>query len=400
MAVKNSSADALGNYNLLEKVGEGSMGTVYRAAHWMTQEIVAVKVLPANLARKATFVKRFEQEFRLASKLHHPHVVRVLEYSGSGPEPYLVMEFIDGVSVGERLEKKGRMSEGEAVNLIVQVSEGLHHAHGLGLLHRDVKPDNILLTRDGVAKLADLGLAKEIDTAAELTRTGAGLGTPNFMAPEQFRNAKHADVRCDVYSLGATLYQMISGELPFGHGDPVRIMMRKLGNDLTPLRKLAPHVSERTEQAILRAMNPDPELRQASCQEFVDDLQGRPAGDLSAQGDGLRRSGLHGSNSMTRALIQERLAERAAQQAAAAAAEQAPDSSARETLPETHGPSMALRSASYLPQVNVAAPPAAAPVQRAEPASDTFKGWQVAVIIALTAVATLILSQMLFPFLK
>jgi serine/threonine protein kinase len=276
MALQHSagSLGTLGNYDLLEKVGEGSMGTVYRAAHWVTKEIVAVKVMPSHVARKPLLLKRFEQEFRLANRVQHPNVVRVLEYNGQEREPYLVMEFVEGASLGERLERQGRMAEEEALRLVLQVGEGLQHAHEVGLLHRDVKPDNILVTTDGVAKLTDLGLGKQVDATAELTRTGAGLGTPNFMPPEQFRDAKHADIRCDVYSLAATLYQMITGELPFGQGDPVRIMTRKLNNELTPIRQLAPEVSAQTEAAILRAMDPDPHRRTATCRAFLADLQG------------------------------------------------------------------------------------------------------------------------------
>ncbi len=277
-----ASLGTLGNYDLLEKVGEGSMGTVYRAMHWTTKEIVAIKVMPSHVARKPLLLKRFELEFRIANRVHHPNVVRVLEYSGQGPEPFLVMEFVEGASLGERLEAQGRLTEEEALRLTIQVGEGLRCAHDLGLLHRDVKPDNILVTREGNAKLADLGLGKEVDSDGELTRTGAGLGTPNFMAPEQFRNAKHADARCDVYSLAATLYQMLTAELPFGVGDPVRIMMRKLNGELKPVRQVVAEVSARTEAALLRAMDPDPQRRTPTCREFLDDLLGRrviPASD-------------------------------------------------------------------------------------------------------------------------
>ncbi|HYT89267.1 MAG TPA: serine/threonine-protein kinase [Gemmataceae bacterium] len=411
MAVKNAVGDVLGNYNLLEKVGEGSMGTVYKASHWVSHEIVAVKVMPASIARKASLVKRFEQEFRLASMVDHPNVVRALEYNGAGAEPYLVMEFVDGVSLGDRIEKHGRIPEGEAVCLIGQVSEGLHYAHSLGLLHRDIKPDNILVTRDGAAKLTDLGLAKEVDAAIELTRTGSGLGTPNFMAPEQFRNAKHADVRCDVYSLGATLYQMIAGELPFGHGDPVRIMMRKLNNELTPLRKLAPFVSERTERAIQRAMNPEPGLRQASCQEFLEELVGRPSSPPAtgrSSGVHQRPVGLRTTDRVPRAQIDARLAEDHTPRLTVAAADTS--RSGVPTLPAIEGmgaeptvpaqtPGTPLRSARYLPP---GPPPAPAPVPAVPaPAGDGSRdGWKTGLLILVTAAITLTLSQVLFALFK
>src|SRR5262249_1895322 len=143
-----------------------------------------------------------------------------LDYGDNGDTPYLVMEFVEGESLGQKLEREGRMPEVDSIRIIAQVAQGLHRAHKNGLIHRDVKPDNILVTPDGVAKLADLGLVKEADTDLNLTKTGRGLGTPHFMAPEQFRNAKNADVRCDIYSLGATLYMMVTGELPFKSNGP------------------------------------------------------------------------------------------------------------------------------------------------------------------------------------
>jgi serine/threonine protein kinase len=155
------------------------------------------------------------------------------------------------------------------------VAQGLYRAHKQGLIHRDVKPDNILVTPTGEAKLADLGLVKEVDAELNLTKTGRGLGTPHFMAPEQFRNAKNADIRCDIYSLGATLYQMVTGELPFKSTGPLDAWMKKMQNDLVPPRQLVPDLSDRVDWAIRRAMSPEPDKRPASCREFVEDLIGQ-----------------------------------------------------------------------------------------------------------------------------
>src|SRR5262249_34870638 len=144
--------------------------------------------------------------------------------------PYLVMEFVEGETLGQRIEREGRLTEDEAIRVIAQVAQGLQKAHRLGLVHRDVKPDNILLTRDGQAKLTDLGLVKDADSDLNLTRTGRGLGTPIFMAPEQFRRAKDADARCDIYSLAATLYMMVTGTLPFEACGPLDAWMKKINN--------------------------------------------------------------------------------------------------------------------------------------------------------------------------
>jgi serine/threonine protein kinase len=199
------------------------------------------------------------------------------------------MELVEGVALGDKLEKHGRLGEDEALRILAQVAHGLHRAHRQGLIHRDIKPDNILVTADGKAKLTDLGLAKDSDAGGGLTRTGRGLGTPVFMAPEQFRDAKNASIRCDVYSLAATLYQMVTGHLPFDAEDPIETMKRKLRNELTPPRRLAPGLSARTDAAIMRAMSADPEQRPASCREFVEDLlgqRGRPGSEYAVLGKG------------------------------------------------------------------------------------------------------------------
>ncbi|MCS7161679.1 MAG: protein kinase, partial [Gemmatales bacterium] len=207
--------------------------------------------------------------------------------------PYIVMELVEGESLGQRVERLGRLPEAEAVAYSVQVAQGLHQAHRQGIIHRDVKPDNILVDSRGQAKLADLGLVKDLDADLNLTRTGRGLGTPHFMAPEQFRNAKNADVRCDVYSLGATLYMLVTGQLPFRGCSPLDAWIRKIHNDLPSPRQLRADLSERVDWAIRRAMSADPDKRPADCREFVEDLSGqrmREAGPFfepieSPQGD-------------------------------------------------------------------------------------------------------------------
>ena len=275
-----------GPYEIVEKVAEGGMGSVYRARRREgAGDFLAIKIMPAHMAGNPVLVKRFEQEFRAASRLDHPNIVRALDYGETNGVPYLVMEFVEGESLGQRLQRDGRISETEAIRIVAQVAQGLHRAHKMGLVHRDVKPDNVMVTPDGTAKLADLGLVKEVDTDLNLTRTGRGLGTPHFMAPEQFRNAKNADQRADIYSLGATLYMMVTGELPFKSSGPLDAWMKKMHNELTPPRKLVPGLSERVDWAIRRAMSADPEARPNSCREFVEDLTGKSTKRLPASGD-------------------------------------------------------------------------------------------------------------------
>ncbi len=264
----------IGKYDLLVKVAEGGMGAVYKARHQETGQVVALKVVPPDATRTPLLLKRFEQEFKAASLIDHPNVVKAIDYCGAGPSPFLVMEFVEGETIGQRVERDGPVPEEEAVRLIGQVCDGLHRAHKQGLIHRDVKPDNVMVTPDGVAKLTDLGLVKDLEAELNLTRTGRGLGTPHFMAPEQFRNAKNADVRCDVYSLGATLYMMVTGAVPFAKTTPLECWMRKVKGDFPAPKELAPHLSDRVNRAICRAMSPKPDLRPASCREFMEDLTG------------------------------------------------------------------------------------------------------------------------------
>ncbi len=276
---------AIGKYEILEKIAEGGMGTVYKGRHATTGEVVAIKVVPPHMSSNSVMLKRFEQEFKAARGLDHPNIVRAIEFGHDGNLYYMVMEYVDGPSLGQRIEREGAIPENEARQIMVQIAQALHLAHNRKLIHRDVKPDNILLTLDGQAKLADLGLVKEIETDLNLTRTGRGLGTPHFMSPEQFRNAKNADERCDIYSLGATLYMAVTGELPFKLCGPLEAWMKKINNDIRPPRSIVPTLSERMDWAIRRAMSAERLDRPADCREFVEDLTGRASRRSIAKSD-------------------------------------------------------------------------------------------------------------------
>jgi serine/threonine protein kinase len=202
----------------------------------------------------------------------------MLDCGSDGGTLYLVMEYVAGQDLWQRIENAGRLPEAEAVEIITQAARGLHEAHKHGIIHRDVKPDNILVTPDGRAKLTDLGLIKDLEGNLELTRTRTGLGTPNFIAPEQFTEARQADVRCDIYALGATLYMAVTGELPFKGRSLAATLKKKLNNDLVPPRQLVPELSERVEWTIRRALQGDPQRRYASCLEFIQALTGEDTG--------------------------------------------------------------------------------------------------------------------------
>jgi serine/threonine protein kinase len=262
----------IGSYELLELVGKGGMGTVFRA-RGRGGAITAVKILASHLTQNDVLRTRFYLEAKLAMSLDHPNIVRAIYVGEDQGRHYLVMEFIDGESVSKRLQRDGVIPEKEAIPIIVAVARALEKAHREGLVHRDVKPDNILLTRDGQTKLTDLGLAKKAEIDLDLTRTGKGLGTPHFMAPEQFRNAKSVDARSDLYSLAATLYVMISGKLPFRGDGPLDTFMKKSKNLFTPIDQICPQVASRTLRVIHTSMCADPDKRPSSAKAVADYLE-------------------------------------------------------------------------------------------------------------------------------
>jgi serine/threonine protein kinase len=265
----------IGGYEILEKIGHGASGTVYKGKDALTGKVLAIKVVSGTVANHPVARLRFAQECKIARKLDHPHMVRVFDYGLDGNKPYLVMEYVDGESLRARIERKGRLPEAEAVRLIGQVGQALHWAHRRKIIHRDVKPDNVLLTRDGKAKLSDLGVVKDLDSDEALTQGATCLGTPQFMAPEQFRDARSVGPVSDVYALAATLYVAVTGEMPFTSRSAralVTIFKKKVANDLTPPRVLVPELSERVESAILRAMRADQKQRPASVLAFLESL--------------------------------------------------------------------------------------------------------------------------------
>lgn len=262
------------DYDVLEQLGEGGMGVVCKGRHQATGRAVAIKFIAADLVDNFEVAQRFEQEYRIASKLDHPNIVQVLGFGRMPDVMYLIMEYVAGPSLGQHLESHGPLPEAEAIALITQLAQALDFAHQRWMIHRDVKPDNILLPENGPAKLTDFGLVKDLIGDRHLTQPLSTLGTTHFMAPEQSYDAKRVDHRCDIYSLGATLYMALTGKKPFANSRSIADMMQQMmqGN-CTPARHLVPQLSEEVDATIRRAMNPDPAQRPASCAEFVQSLK-------------------------------------------------------------------------------------------------------------------------------
>ena len=266
-AVKTARLPAAARYEFGEPIGSGGVGTVYRARDRQTGQRVAVKVLRTKVSDNPTVHQRFAREFRAATQLEHPNIVRALDMGTDGTLSFLVYELVEGESLGDRVESKGPLPEGEAVRVTTQIAQALHYAHLRLVIHRDVKPDNILVLPDGRAKLTDFGLAKDYNCDEELTRHATGLGTPNYMAPEQFADAKSVGPRSDVYSLAATLYAVVTGILPFAAKTSFAILVKK-EREIPSVRAKNPALSERLDAAIRHALQPEPKDRPRSCLEF------------------------------------------------------------------------------------------------------------------------------------
>lgn len=269
----DKAATTLGDYKLLKKLGQGGMGAVYKAQHSRLERIVAIKVLAKELASKEAYVQRFQREAKVMLKADHPNILRCFDVNHDKGFHFIVMEFVDGGSVEGWLKKLGKFSIGDAMHIILKTAEGLQHAHDKSLIHRDIKPDNILLTKDGIVKVADLGLAKDTDEDTSLTKTGAGAGTPIYMAPEQARDVKHVDARVDIYALGVMMYVFLTGRAPFEGNTLVELISAKEKGKFDPIRKHNDEVPSKIDLIVDKMLSKDPKFRYASCQEVIDELE-------------------------------------------------------------------------------------------------------------------------------
>jgi len=273
----------LGGCRLTEQIARGGMGLIFKACQLNLNRTVAVKILSEDLSRDNNFVERFVEEARSAAQLNHHNIVHINDVGEQDGIFYFTMEYVDGENLKSVLQRKTVLTVERSLAIALQVCGALRHAHERGIIHRDIKPENIMITSDGVVKLADLGLAKRIETSdGGLTKAGSIFGTPYYMAPEQAKNFSDVDQRSDIYSLGVSLYKMMSGKVPFDGRSPIEIMVKAFDGKRPPLRSLRKGIPEEVESIIDRMMARSPEDRYQEIGEVLDDIK-KVLGTLSNQ---------------------------------------------------------------------------------------------------------------------
>jgi serine/threonine-protein kinase len=266
-------------YQILGKIGAGAMAVVYRARQLSLNRDVAIKVLPKRFTENKDYVERFYKEGQAAGKLNHPNIVQAVDVGEAGGYHYFVMEFVEGKTLYDDLAAGKVFGEQEALGIIIQVAEALRHAHSMGLIHRDVKPKNIMINKEGIVKLADMGLARETtDIEAAKTEKGKAYGTPYYISPEQIRGEMDIDGRADIYGLGATFYHLVTGRVPYMADDPVEVMKKHLKDELVPPDHINTSLSGGSSEVIEVMMAKNRDERYGNIDELLVDLKAVRAG--------------------------------------------------------------------------------------------------------------------------
>lgn len=257
-------------YEILERIGTGGMAVVYKAKCHRLNRLVAIKILKSDLAQNEEFRRRFNAESQAVAQLSHPNIVSVYDVSRGGDMEYIVMELIDGITLKQYMEKRGQLNWRESLHFITQIMRGLSHAHSRGIIHRDIKPQNIMVLRDGSVKVADFGIACLADSAQTLTQEA--LGSVHYISPEQARGDR-PDARSDIYSSGVVLYEMLTGRLPFEGESAVSVAIQHLSSIPLAPREINPDIPEQLELICMKAMAPDLEHRYQSADAMIADLE-------------------------------------------------------------------------------------------------------------------------------
>ena len=257
-------------YEILERIGTGGMAIVYKAKCHRLNRLVAIKILKSDLAQNEEFRCRFNAESQAVAQLSHPNIVSVYDVSRGGDMEYIVMELIDGITLKQYMEKRGQLNWRESLHFITQIMRGLSHAHSRGIIHRDIKPQNIMVLRDGSVKVADFGIACLADSAQTLTQEA--LGSVHYISPEQARGDR-PDARSDIYSSGVVLYEMLTGRLPFEGESAVSVAIQHLSSIPLAPREINPDIPEQLELICMKAMAPDLEHRYQSADAMIADLE-------------------------------------------------------------------------------------------------------------------------------
>jgi serine/threonine-protein kinase len=261
-------------YKILGKLGAGAMAVVYKAQQLSLNRTVAIKVLPKRFSGNPEYVERFFKEGQAAGKLNHNNIVQAVDVGEAGGYHYFVMEYVEGKTLHDDLSAGKIFKEDEALDIVIQVAHALNHAHACGLIHRDVKPKNIMINTAGVVKLADMGLARETtDIEAAQTEAGKAYGTPYYISPEQIRGKIDIDGRADIYGLGATLYHMVTGRVPYMADDPSEVMRKHLREELVPPDHINTSLSAGISEVIEVMMAKRKEDRYNNVEELLTDLE-------------------------------------------------------------------------------------------------------------------------------
>lgn len=256
-------------YEILEQIGSGGMSVVYKAKCHKLNRLVAIKVLKEEFCNDSSFVSKFKMEAQSAAGLSHPNIVSVYDVIDEGKLHYIVMELIEGITLKSYIQKKGRLEIKETIGIAIQVAQGIAAAHEQHIIHRDIKPQNMIISRDGKVKVADFGIARAVSAQ---TMTSSAMGSVHYISPEQARGG-FSDERSDIYSLGVTMYEMVTGRVPFDGDNTVAIALAHLEDAVVPPSVYNPEIPMSLERIILTCMEKKPERRYRSAQEVITDLR-------------------------------------------------------------------------------------------------------------------------------